>query len=178
MSQAVRRQRLRPGLPAKPDAATKLAVPQPSQIPWEPRDLRPVQQHDWFAGRLSVDETREKRIRVRGDAREFFLSGDLPTHVLRRPASLESSDVAGQIFERWPDWFHASQFVQRRNQHLTTAFFPRQQHAAASARCPRWYLPRYRRPRTAGTADRCRRCLQSRLARSRSIGRDRPRTVS
>src|SRR5215203_1189135 len=103
----MRRQFLRSALPAQPDTAAKFAVPHPSPITREPRDLRPVRQRNWIACSFSVNETREKGIRASGDPRELFVSGDLPAQVVGQPPSLQSSDVAGQVFERWPDEFHS-----------------------------------------------------------------------
>src|SRR5882724_6708649 len=106
MSQTVRRQRLRPALPAKSNAATEFAIPKPPPITWEPRDFCPVRQRDWIARGLSVNETRKECICVHSDPRQLFLSGNLSPHVVGRPTSLESCHIAGQILTRWPDQLH------------------------------------------------------------------------
>jgi hypothetical protein len=103
----VRRQGLCPALPTKSDAATELAVPQPPPKTWKPWDFRPVRQRNRVASRFSIDETREKRVCVGGDARQFFLSSRRSAYVVGRPASLESCDIAGQVLSSRPDELHA-----------------------------------------------------------------------
>src|SRR5262249_23725269 len=106
--EAIRRQLLAAGLPAKSDAAAELAVPHPLSIAGNPRHLLPVEHRQRRTGRVEIDETCQECVRIRRDLLELFVGGNPAADVVRRPAALERIDVARKVFARRPDEVHAS----------------------------------------------------------------------
>jgi hypothetical protein len=97
MPKTARGERFGSALPAESYAAAEFPIPQPPPVAGKAGNRRPVGQGDRVAGRVLVNQARDKRVRVCGDPLQFLLRSGLPPYVIRRPASPEGLDIAGQI---------------------------------------------------------------------------------
>src|SRR5262249_45981260 len=95
--ETIRRQRFGPGLPPESHAAAELSVPKPATITRQAWDDRAVEQRERLALRLLVDQTREKAVGIRRNARQLLIDRGRTSHVVGRPTSLKRVDVPGQI---------------------------------------------------------------------------------
>src|SRR3954468_1266057 len=87
VTEAVRRQRLRAGLPAETNRAAELAVPDPLPVPGQPLDRRSVGKHDRLSRGLAIDQAGDEGVRIGGDARQLLVGSRLSAHVIGRPAA-------------------------------------------------------------------------------------------
>jgi hypothetical protein len=106
MAEAVRRERGSARLPAKADAAAELAVPHPAMISRDSRDRRSVGKRDRGSGRLTVHQASDELSGVGGDLFQVLAGRGFAAHVVWRPASPESGDVAEKVLLGRPDELH------------------------------------------------------------------------
>jgi len=100
MAEAMRRQRLAAGLPAKADLAAELAIPQPAHEARQARHLAAVGQGDRPAQRLAILRPRDEARGVLVDLGEMLARCRFQADVVGRPAAAQRVSVGIEAVER------------------------------------------------------------------------------
>jgi len=106
MAEAMRRERGRPRLPTKSDAAAELSVPEPPPVAWKSRYGRAVWQRDRAALCVAIDHAVQKGPGIAAQSAEFFGGGDFATDAVGRPPALEGCFVTGDVVRIRRDEVH------------------------------------------------------------------------
>src|SRR5882724_2976832 len=105
-------------LPPQPDASAELAVPEPAPKARDALGRRTVWESDGRALSFAVFHAGEKRRRIGLNAGELFARGLDTALVVRRPATLERSDIARKVFGAGTHEMHTRRLTRRRMEPL------------------------------------------------------------